>query len=95
MKWLTRINLALLCLLAVSTGMVKLFQMPAEMALFARIGFADWMTIGFGLVQIGAGLALLNQRARMLYERFGFAQAVYAADQGSDGGSIYLMKSLH
>ena len=36
MKWLTRINLALLVLLGVSTGMVKLFRMPAEMELFLQ-----------------------------------------------------------
>ena len=34
-----------------------------------------------------------NSRARLIYAEFGFAQAVYAADS-SDGGSLYMTKTL-
>lgn len=64
MKWMTRINLVLLILLSVSTGLVKIARMPEEMELFANIGFADWMTIAFGVVQLIAGLALVADRTR-------------------------------
>lgn len=35
-----------------------------------------------------------NSHARSIYARFGFAQAVYAADAESGGGSLYMIKPL-
>lgn len=64
MKWIPRINLVLLVVLSVATGLVKIFRMPEEMELYAGIGFADWMTIGFGVIQLAAGVALLSARTR-------------------------------
>lgn len=34
-----------------------------------------------------------NSRARSIYGRFGFRQAVYAADEGS-GGSLYMVRTI-
>ena len=59
MKWLLWINRVLLTLLSISTGAVKLAQMEAEMVLFRTIGFSDTATILFGVVQLGAGIALI------------------------------------
>ena len=66
MTRIAQINLLLLVLLSVSTGMVKIFQMPEEMALFAKMGFADWMTIAFGVLQAVLGLALIPHATRKL-----------------------------
>lgn len=35
-----------------------------------------------------------NSRARLLYGKFGFAQAVYAADANTGGGSTYMVKAI-
>lgn len=73
MRKLRIVNKALLVLLGVATGAVKLAQMPEEMALFANVGMGTLPTILFGVAQVvfavlvvprktqrvgGAGLAL-------------------------------------
>lgn len=35
-----------------------------------------------------------NSRARSIYERYGFTQAVYAADAAAGGGSLFMVKPL-
>lgn len=35
-----------------------------------------------------------NSRARSIYDQFGFTQAVYAADGGKGGGSLYMVKPI-
>lgn len=64
MRIALRINLVLLILLGVSTGLVKLFSMEEEMALFRNVGFSDVLTMVFGAVQLMAGLALLHPKTR-------------------------------
>lgn len=59
------VNRALLVLLGVSTGAVKLARMEAEMVLFRGAGFSDLATIGFGVVQIAATLACLHRATRL------------------------------
>lgn len=62
MKIALWINRVLLTLLSISTASVKLAGMPEEMALFREIGFADWGTMLFGVVQLVGGLLLLPTR---------------------------------
>ncbi len=64
MKALAWINLVLLILLSVSTGIVKVVGLQADVEIFARLGFSDGMTIAFGVVQAVAGVALLARRTR-------------------------------
>ncbi len=64
--WLLRIDLVLLTLLGVGTGAVKLARMPEEMALFAKVGFSDPMTIAYGVVQIAFALLLVPKGTRRL-----------------------------
>lgn len=56
------VNRALLTLLSISTGAVKLAQMPEEMEIFRAAGFPDALTLGFGVVQLAGGLLLLPNR---------------------------------
>ncbi len=53
------VNRVLLTLLSISTGAVKLAQMPEEMVLFRNLGMSDGATIAFGVVQLLGGLLLL------------------------------------
>ncbi len=53
------LNHVLLTLLSLSTGAVKLAQMPEEMEIFRQAGFPDWATMAFGVVQVAGGLLLL------------------------------------
>jgi len=53
-----------LVLLSVSTGAVKIFGLPADIEVFAALGFSAGMTAAFGAVQLALGLALLHPKAR-------------------------------
>ncbi|MBV6645687.1 MAG: DoxX family protein [Cyclobacteriaceae bacterium] len=64
MKILTKVNLVLLLLLSISTGAVKLNQMPEEMALFRGAGFSDSVTVFLGVIQLIGGLALIPAVSR-------------------------------
>ncbi|MCH9682262.1 MAG: hypothetical protein K0V04_12560 [Deltaproteobacteria bacterium] len=64
MKALVWINFALLVVLSVSTGIVKIAGLEADIEIFARLGFSPAMTVAFGVVQALAGLALLPGRTR-------------------------------
>lgn len=55
---------AMLVLLSIATGITKLVRLPAEMALFQAAGFPDALTIGFGVLQVAGGLALLLPKTR-------------------------------
>jgi hypothetical protein len=59
MRWLYWIDRGLLILLGASTGLVKLFQMPAEMQLFEVAGFSTAATMAFGVAQLVAALLLI------------------------------------
>lgn len=64
MRIALRVNLVLLTLLGISTGVVKLLSMDEEMALFRHVGFSSTATMLFGAVQLTAGLALLHPKTR-------------------------------
>lgn len=64
MKRLFWINFALLTLLSVSTGIVKIAGLEADVAIFAAMGFSPGMTAAFGVLQALAGLALLPAQTR-------------------------------
>lgn len=64
MKHLAKLNLVLLTLLALSTGLVKIFGMKEEVELFAHIGITGGLFVAFGVVQLLAGLALVHPRSR-------------------------------
>jgi len=53
-----------LVLLSVSTGAVKVFGLPADIEVFAALGFSAAMTTAFGAVQLLLGLSLLHPKAR-------------------------------
>lgn len=55
---------SVLVLLSLSTGITKLVQFPAEMALFRNSGFSDSVTIVFGFLQTAGGLMLIWPRSR-------------------------------
>lgn len=61
---LLRINLVLLILLSLATGLVKVLRMPAEMDLFAKAGFGEQGVTALGLLQMMGALMLLFQRSR-------------------------------
>lgn len=62
MKWAILTNRVLLTLLSISTGVVKLVQMPEEMEIFRAAGVPDGLTMAFGLVQLVGGLLLIPDR---------------------------------
>lgn len=62
MIWALRINRVLLTLLSFATGAVKLARMEEEMRIFAEAGFADWATVGFGVMQVLGAVLLLPNR---------------------------------
>lgn len=64
MRILQKLNLILLVLLSLSTGLVKLFSMEAEMILFRKAGWGDWLIYLFGAVQLIGGMLLVSGRTR-------------------------------
>jgi len=64
MKAFVWINFALLTLLSISTGIVKIAGLEADVAIFATLGFTPAMTVAFGVLQALAGLALLPSSTR-------------------------------
>ena len=58
------ILLAMLTLLAVSSGIAKIALMPSEVEFFGRYGFSDPMLIAFGVAQLIGGILLPLKRTR-------------------------------
>ena len=63
---LLRINLILLILLSLSTGLVKLLRMQAEMDLFAKAGFGEQGVTALGLLQLMGGGMLFFAKYRRI-----------------------------
>lgn len=61
---LKKVNFYLLLLLSVSTGLVKLFQMPEEMVLFRNVHWSDTLIILFGVLQTLCGVLLIPSKTR-------------------------------
>ena len=66
MKILLKINLAILVLLAVSSGITKVMLMSQEVAFFSSVGFNDLLLIIFGISQVVGGLALIFVKTRLI-----------------------------
>lgn len=54
----------LLVVQSVATGAVKIGGLQADVDIFATLGFSYGMTIAFGVLQLGLGLALLHPGVR-------------------------------
>jgi hypothetical protein len=66
MKIVYRIILALLVLLAVSSGIAKILLMQQDVDFFSKYGFSDAALISFGLVQLFGGILLVFTRTRFV-----------------------------
>ena len=58
--------LALLTVLAVSSGMAKITLMQSDVEFFGRYGFSDSMLIAFGVAQLIGGILLPWKRTRFM-----------------------------
>lgn len=56
--------LAILTLLAVSSGIAKILLMPQDVNFFGKYGFSDPILIAFGSVQLLGGLLLVFTKTR-------------------------------
>lgn len=59
MKYLAIANHALVTLLGLATGLVKIFGLEADVEIFANLGFSYTATVIFGVIQTVAALMLL------------------------------------
>lgn len=64
MKIAIAVLLAILCLLAVSSGMTKILLMQQEVEFFGRYGFSNPMLVAFGGVQLIGGILLPFPKTR-------------------------------
>jgi len=64
MKLITTIILALLVLLAVSSGITKIALMQQDVDFFGKYGFSNPILIVFGTVQLIGGILLLLRKTR-------------------------------
>lgn len=60
-----KINWILTILLSISTGIFKLMQQEADVALFDKIGFNETATTLLGAVQLIGGLMLILPKTRL------------------------------
>ena len=60
------ILVAILTLLAVSSGIAKIALMPSEVEFFGRYGFANPVLIAFGVTQLIGGILLPWKRTRFV-----------------------------
>ncbi len=60
MRYLISANHGLLFLLGLSTGLVKVFGLEADIEIFANLGFSYTATVIFGIIQAVAALLLLS-----------------------------------
>ena len=58
--------LAILVLLAISSGVTKIMLMPQDVEFFGKYGFTDPLLIVFGVVQLVGGVLLLLSKTRRL-----------------------------
>lgn len=72
LKYVLKLNLFLLTVLCLSTGLVKVFGMKEEVELFARVGITHGLFVAFGVAQLLAGVALIFPRTR----RYGAAAII-------------------
>ena len=66
MKAVSTIVLAILTLLAVSSGFTKILLMQQEVDFFGEYGFSDPILIGYGLAQLLGGLLLVFAKTRFV-----------------------------
>ncbi len=66
MKAVSIVILAILTLLAVSSGITKILLMQQDVDFFGRYGFSDPILIAFGLVQLLGGLLLVFTKTRFV-----------------------------
>ncbi len=66
MKAVSIIILAILTLLAVSSGITKILLMQQDVDFFGKYGFSDPILIAFGLVQLLGGLLLVFTKTRFV-----------------------------
>lgn len=66
MKTFSTIILAVLILLAVSSGITKILLMQQDVEFFGKYGFSDPILVGYGLVQLIGGLLLVFKRTRFV-----------------------------
>jgi len=66
MKVVSRIILAILTLLAVSSGITKILLMQQDVDFFGKYGFSSPMLIVFGSVQLLGGLLLVFPKTRIV-----------------------------
>lgn len=64
MKIVIAVLLAILCLLAISSGMTKILLMQQEVEFFGRYGFSNPMLVAFGGVQLIGGILLPFRKTR-------------------------------
>ena len=64
MKIAITVLLAILCLLAVSSGMTKILLMQQEVEFFGRYGFSNPMLVAFGAAQLIGGVLLPFRKTR-------------------------------
>jgi hypothetical protein len=66
MKAVSTIILAILILLAVSSGITKILLMQQDVDFFGKFGFSDPILIGYGLAQLFGGLLLVFTKTRFV-----------------------------
>ena len=64
MKTVSTIILAVLILLAVSSGITKILLMQQDVEFFGKYGFSNPILVVYGLVQLIGGLLLVFKRTR-------------------------------
>jgi len=64
-RYLWNLVIAVLALLAVSSGIAKIMQMPQDVEFFGRYGFNSSMVIGFGVLQLVGGVLLVFKKTRI------------------------------
>lgn len=66
MSTLLKVNLAILVLLATSSGVTKVILMPQDVEFFSNYGFTNPILIAYGAIQVIGGILLIIQKTRFL-----------------------------
>ena len=66
MKAVSKLILAVLILLAVSSGVTKILLLQQDVDFFGKYGFSDPILIGYGLAQLLGGLLLVFTKTRFV-----------------------------
>ena len=66
MKVVSTVILAILVLLAVSSGVTKILLLPQDVDFFGKYGFSNPILIAYGLVQLVGGLLLVFAKTRFI-----------------------------